>query len=102
MTEKYNSDRSQNDPLEIAKREGQIFGKGLSGKYHRNKFTTYFAYALVGYLFVHFALNIGMNMGLVPVVGIPLPFISKGGSFLMIFSIMFGVVLKMDSERNVR
>lgn len=68
----------------------------------KNKFTTYFAYALTGYLFVHFALNIGMNMGLVPVVGIPLPFISKGGSSLLIFSMMLGALLKMDSERNVR
>ena len=68
----------------------------------KNKFTTYFAYALTGYLFVHFALNIGMNMGLVPVIGIPLPFISKGGSSLLIFSMMLGALLKMDSERNVR
>ena len=38
-------------------------------------------------------------MGLVPVIGIPLPFISKGGSALLIFSIMIGLVLKLDSNR---
>jgi len=68
----------------------------------KNNFITYFAYTLAGYIFIHFFMNIGMNMGLLPVVGIPLPFISKGGSSLIIFSIMMGVVLKMDAERNVR
>ena len=68
----------------------------------KNKFTTYFAYAFAGYIFIHFFMNIGMNMGLVPVIGIPLPFISKGGSALMVFSIMLGALLKMDAERNVR
>jgi len=65
-------------------------------------FVTYFAYAFAGYIFIHFFMNIGMNMGLVPVVGIPLPFISKGGSSLMVFSIMMGALLKMDAERNIR
>lgn len=65
-------------------------------------FVTYFAYAFAGYIFIHFFMNIGMNMGIMPVVGIPLPFISKGGSSLMVFSIMIGALLKMDAERNVR
>lgn len=68
----------------------------------KNNFISYFAYTLAGYLFIHFFMNIGMNMGLLPVVGIPLPFISKGGSSLIVFSIMMGVVLKMDAERNLR
>ncbi len=68
----------------------------------KNNFITYFAYTLAGYIFIHFLMNIGMNMGLLPVVGIPLPFISKGGSSLIVFSIMMGVVLKMDAERNIR
>jgi len=74
----------------------------IIGERGKRPFVTYFAYSLAGYLFIHFFMNIGMNMGLVPVVGIPLPFISKGGSSLMVFSIMMGVILKMDSERNVR
>ncbi len=68
----------------------------------KNNFISYFAYTLAGYIFIHFFMNVGMNMGLLPVVGIPLPFISKGGSSLIVFSIMMGVVLKMDAERNIR
>ena len=40
-----------------------------------------------------------MTMGLVPIIGIPLPFISKGGSALLSFSIMIGVMLKLDRHR---
>jgi len=65
-------------------------------------FITYYAYAVAGYIFFHFFMNIGMNMGLVPVVGIPLPFISKGGSSLIVFSIMLAVLLKMDADRKLR
>ncbi len=68
----------------------------------KNNFISYFAYTLAGYIFIHFFMNIGMNMGILPVVGIPLPFISKGGSSLIVFSIMMGAVLKMDAERNIR
>lgn len=65
----------------------------------RSTFSRYFCYGIAGIIFVHFFINIGMTMGLVPVVGIPLPFISKGGSSLLIFSIMIGLVLKFDSNR---
>ncbi|MEZ4906407.1 MAG: rod shape-determining protein RodA [Saprospiraceae bacterium] len=65
-------------------------------------FITYFAYALGGYILIHFVMNVGMNMGILPVIGIPLIFISKGGSSLIVFSIMMGALLKMDAERSVR
>ena len=65
-------------------------------------FITYYGYAVAGYIFFHFFMNIGMNMGLVPVIGIPLPFISKGGSSLIMFSIMLAVLLRMDADRNIR
>ncbi len=68
----------------------------------KTPFVTYYSYALAGYLFLHFFMNIGMNMGLVPVIGIPLPFISKGGSSLIIFSMMIGALLRMDAERKAR
>ena len=45
-------------------------------------------------------INIGMTMGLVPIIGIPLPFISYGGSSLLGFTIMIAVLLKMDSTRS--
>jgi rod shape determining protein RodA len=44
-------------------------------------------------------INIGMTIGLVPVIGIPLPFISYGGSSLLSFTILLFVLLKLDSNR---
>lgn len=65
----------------------------------RSVFSRVYAYCLAGIFFVHFFINIGMTMGLVPIIGIPLPFISKGGSALLSFSIMIGVLLKLDRHR---
>jgi rod shape determining protein RodA len=65
----------------------------------RSTFSRVYAYALAGIFFIHFLVNIGMTMGLVPIIGIPLPFISKGGSALLSFSIMIGVLLKLDRHR---
>lgn len=63
------------------------------------EFIRNYGYAVAGILFFHFTFNIGMTMGLLPVVGIPLPFISKGGSSLIAFSIMIAVLIKMDMAR---
>jgi len=65
----------------------------------RSNFSRYYCYGIAGIIFAHFFVNIGMTMGLVPIIGIPLPFISKGGSSLLIFSLMIGLVLKLDSNR---
>lgn len=65
----------------------------------RSNFSRHFAYGVAGIIFIHFAVNIGMTMGLVPIIGIPLPFISKGGSSLLGFTIMLAVLLKLDSNR---
>ncbi len=65
----------------------------------RFSFSRYYAYCVAGIIFVHFFINIGMTMGLMPIIGIPLPFISKGGSSLLGFSIMIAVLLKLDSSR---
>ena len=65
----------------------------------RSDFARNYAYSIAGILFVHCFVNIGMTMGLVPVVGIPLPFISYGGSSILAFSLMIGVLLKLDSQR---
>jgi len=48
---------------------------------------------------LHFFVNIGMTMGISPVIGIPLPFISKGGSSLLAFSMMIGIALNMYKSR---
>ena len=65
----------------------------------RSNFSKYYAYGVAGILFVHFIVNLGMTMGLVPIIGIPLPFISRGGSSLLGFTIMLGVLLKLDRNR---
>ena len=65
----------------------------------RSKFSRYYAYGVAGILFVHVLVNIGMTMGLMPVIGIPLPFISRGGSSLLGFTLMIGVLLNLDSNR---
>lgn len=65
----------------------------------RSDFSRLYAYGVASILFVHFFINIGMTMGLMPIIGIPLPFLSKGGSSLLAFSIMIGVLLKLDAEK---
>ena len=67
----------------------------------RSDFSKYYAYGVAGILFVHIFINIGMTMGLVPIIGIPLPFISYGGSSILGFSLLIGVLLKLDSNRLV-
>jgi rod shape determining protein RodA len=66
----------------------------------RRTFARAYAYGVAGILLVHFLVNIGMTMGLIPVIGIPLPFISKGGSSLLSFTIMLAVLLKLDKHRE--
>jgi len=66
----------------------------------KSTFNRAYAYGVAGILFVHFAVNIGMTMGLMPIIGIPLPFISKGGSSLLGFTIMIAVLLKLDRHRG--
>lgn len=63
------------------------------------EFIRNYAYAVAGILFIHFFVNIGMTIGLMPIIGIPLPFVSRGGTSLLIFSIMMGVLIKMDASR---
>ena len=69
------------------------------GERQRSRFTRVYAYGLGGILFMHLLINVGMVLGLVPVIGIPLPFMSYGGSSFMAFSIMVAVLLRLDAER---
>jgi len=66
----------------------------------RSRYNRVYAYTVAMILFYHFAINIGMNIGFVPVIGIPLPFFSYGGSSMMSFSILFFILLKLDSQRH--
>ncbi|MBI1835889.1 MAG: rod shape-determining protein RodA [Flavobacteriia bacterium] len=66
----------------------------------RSRFNRVYAYSVVMILFYHLAVNIGMNIGFAPVIGIPLPFFSYGGSSMMSFSVLIFVLLKLDSQRS--
>jgi len=65
----------------------------------KNKFSRVYAYGVASILFLHFFINIGMSIGIVPTIGIPLPFISKGGSSLLAFSCMIAIYLNLDANR---
>ena len=66
---------------------------------HTQSFPRMFSYCFASMLFVHFFINIGMTLGLVPTVGIPLTFISYGGTNLMAFSLMLFIYLNLDANR---
>ena len=65
----------------------------------KNSFARIFGFGLASQLFMHFAINIGMTLGLMPVIGIPLPFFSYGGTSIMVFTAMLFIFLRMDSYR---
>lgn len=66
----------------------------------KNRFARVYGYSVVSIFFFHFAVNIGMTIGLFPVIGIPLPFFSHGGSSLWGFTILLFILLKLDAHRG--
>ncbi len=66
----------------------------------RDSFGRIYGYGIASLFFFHIMINIGMTIGLVPVIGIPLPFLSYGGSSLLSFTIMLFVLLRHDSSRT--
>lgn len=65
----------------------------------RSVFSRIYGYGVVSILFTHFFINIGMAIGIVPVIGIPLPFFSYGGSSLWGFTILLFIFLRLDASR---
>ena len=65
----------------------------------RSTFSRVYGYSIAGILFVHVAINIGMAIGLVPVIGIPVPFLSYGGSSMLAFTMMLAIFVKQDANR---
>jgi rod shape determining protein RodA len=65
----------------------------------KTRFSRIYGYCVVSLLFFHFAINIAMTIGLFPVVGIPLPFFSYGGSSLWSFTLLLFIFVKLDSHR---
>lgn len=66
----------------------------------RSDFSKVYGYGVASILFFHFMVNIGMTIGFVPVIGIPLPFFSYGGSSLWAFTILLFIFIKQDANRN--
>ncbi|HOU01759.1 MAG TPA: rod shape-determining protein RodA [Bacteroidales bacterium] len=66
----------------------------------RAVFTRIYGYGVISILFMHFFINIGMAIGLIPVIGIPLPFFSYGGSSLWGFTILLFIFLRLDASRT--
>lgn len=64
----------------------------------RNPYTRYYGYGIAGIIAFHFFINIGMTIGLVPIIGIPLPFISYGGSSLWAFTAMLFIFIKLNDN----
>ena len=71
----------------------------LLAERQRSTFSRVYGYSIAGIFFVHVVINIGMTIGLVPVIGIPLPFLSYGGSSMLAFTIMLAIFVKQDAYR---
>ena len=65
----------------------------------RSTFSRVYGYGVVSVFFIHFTINIAMTIGLAPVIGIPLPFLSYGGSSLLAFTILLFVFVRLDTQR---
>ncbi len=65
----------------------------------RDNFTRLYGYCLASVIFFHFFINLGMTIGIMPVIGIPLPFLSYGGSSLWAFTIFLFIFIRLDLER---
>ena len=67
----------------------------------RSVFSRCYAYGVASVLFFHIAINICMTIGLAPVIGIPLPFISYGGTSLLTFTVMLFIMIRLDADRQM-
>lgn len=65
----------------------------------RSQFSRVYGYSCASILFMHLLINVGMVIGLAPVIGIPLPFFSYGGSSILGFTILISIMLRLDAER---
>jgi rod shape determining protein RodA len=67
----------------------------------RSTFSRCYAYGVASVLFFHMLINIGMTVGLVPVIGIPLPFMSYGGTALITFTVLLFILIRLDADRQM-
>ena len=66
----------------------------------RSTYSRFYGYSVASILFIHFLVNVGMVLGIMPVIGIPLPFFSYGGSSLLAFTLLLFIFLRQDAERT--
>lgn len=78
---------------------GLLYRLVIMAERQKTRFTRIYGYCVVSILLFHFMINIAMTIGLFPVVGIPLPFFSYGGSSLWSFTVLLFIFIKMDSSR---
>jgi rod shape determining protein RodA len=81
---------------------GLLYRLVIMAERQKNRFSRIYGYCVVSILLFHFMINIAMTIGLFPVVGIPLPFFSYGGSSLWSFTILLFIFVKMDSSRALQ
>lgn len=67
----------------------------------RSTFSRCYAYGVASVFFFHIVINIGMTVGLAPVIGIPLPFVSYGGTSLLTFTILLFILIRLDGDRQM-
>jgi rod shape determining protein RodA len=67
----------------------------------RSVFSRCYAYGVASVFFFHIAINICMTIGLAPVIGIPLPFISYGGTALLTFTMLLFILIRLDADRQM-
>jgi rod shape determining protein RodA len=67
----------------------------------RSQFSRVYAYGVAGILFFHLFINIGMTIGVAPVIGIPLPLISYGGTSLLTFAVLIFILIRLDADRQM-
>jgi rod shape determining protein RodA len=79
---------------------GLLFRIIFVAERQKSRFGRVYGYGVASIIFFHFMVNIGMTIGLFPVIGIPLPFFSYGGSSLWSFTILLWILLKIDAHRG--
>lgn len=67
----------------------------------RSTFSRVYAYGVASVIFIHLLINVGMTIGLAPVIGIPLPLISYGGSSLLTFTMLIFILIRLDADRQM-
>jgi rod shape determining protein RodA len=77
-----------------------IIRLGVIAERQKSRFSQIYGYSVMGIIFFHFLINVGMVIGLLPVIGIPLPFFSYGGSSLWSFTILLTIMVKLDLHRS--